>query len=218
MTQKKNSRARDTISKLNKVRHAQAKQIDILCNDMVSAHSDFVNQLQSLNFTNSFFESLLGLNDANSILENTVSTIANLLNNSNIAIWLKKDEKFEVHLQDQNNTPNPDKDKIENCFTPEICKKICESNSICSEDILIEMGFKIDQDFLNNTTFAAAPVGKMGASAGFILAYRNSENLFKKDELKRLGSVCPGLSKALSPFVPNTTETAVPTTGDDNSI
>jgi hypothetical protein len=218
LAQEKKSRARDVISKLNKVRHAQAKQIDILCNDMVSAHSDFVNQLQDLNFTNRFFESLLGLNDMGSILENAVNTSAQLLNNSSAAVWLKKPEKFEIHFQNQSGTSNPDKEQLEACFSPEICKKICESNSVCSEDILLEMGFDSEQELLNRNTFAAAPVGKMGASAGFILVYRDAEYPFKKDELRRLASICPALSKALSRFLPSTADTAVSASGEKDTI
>ena len=50
MNETRNKRVRSLVRKLNKVRKDQTKQIDILCNDMVSAHGDFVKQLKELTF------------------------------------------------------------------------------------------------------------------------------------------------------------------------
>jgi signal transduction histidine kinase len=45
-----NNRDNRAIQKLNQLRDKQDKQIDILCNDMVGAHKEFIKQLQTLTY------------------------------------------------------------------------------------------------------------------------------------------------------------------------
>ncbi|MHC4215473.1 MAG: hypothetical protein ACYSWP_19095, partial [Planctomycetota bacterium] len=68
MSKQQNKRALLAIRKLKRARDEQAGKIDILCNDIVSAHGDFVRQLDNLGFGVKFYESLLGESDTSGIL------------------------------------------------------------------------------------------------------------------------------------------------------
>jgi len=61
-------RLRLLISKLNKERRKQAQKIDILCNDFISAHRDFIKRLNTINFTANFYEAIVGTTGLSGLL------------------------------------------------------------------------------------------------------------------------------------------------------
>ena len=63
-----NKRLRQLIARLNKERKTRAKQIDILCNDFVTAQKDFIKSLKANSFAADFYESIAGLTDLNELL------------------------------------------------------------------------------------------------------------------------------------------------------
>jgi hypothetical protein len=70
-------RLRLLISKLNKERKKQSKKIDIICNDLISAHRDFIKRLNTISFATYFYESIIGITELNKLL----FTASNLIKN-----------------------------------------------------------------------------------------------------------------------------------------
>ena len=192
-----NKRARSLIRRLNRIRHKQAKQIDILCNDMISVHRDIVKQLKSLNFSVDFYESLLGQNDLTSLLNTSAELIRHYITNSNVAVFLLDCEGFELHMVDEESPIEIDTGRLESFFTSEVVENICRSNRVCSLDDIFEMGFVGNLSDLSRISAAVIPLGSFGVGIGFILLYRSAENKITSDELQRLTTITPGLCRAI---------------------
>ena len=197
MNNQRNKTARTLIRKLNKIRHEQAKKIDILCNDMVSAHSDFIKRLRALTFGVNFYEALLKENDLPRLLDSAADLIKSYVSNSNVAIFLLESDGFELHMTDEEHPIEVDKAKLESCFTPQVVSSICRSNQVCSLNDMFEMGLAGNLAMLGSISAAAIPLGRFGGSTGFILIYRSSDDQLTADELERITAIVPGLCDSI---------------------
>jgi hypothetical protein len=182
---------------LNKLRHEQAKKINILCTDIVSAHTDFVKQLTNLTSAVNFYESLLGHNDQAGLLNTAAELIKSSVPNSNIAVFLVGRNGFELHVTDEDEPVDIDAAGLESYFTSEVAGNICRSNKVCYLDDMFEMGLIGNLAELGRISAAAVPLGQPGPAVGFILIYRSSQNELTPDELKKIVAVTPGLCRAI---------------------
>ena len=196
MTKRHDKRLKKLAHDLNQVRHEQAKKIDILCNDMVSAHADFIKQLQTLTFGISFYESIIGHADLGSLLDAATELICQTVRDANVAVFLLETGSFELHMADDHPI-DFDADQIESCFTPDIVHNISRANRICSLDDLYEIGLQGNISMLSKLSIAAIPIGRYSSPAGFILIYRGAENKLTAEELQKVNAVTPGLCSAI---------------------
>ena len=192
-----NKRTRRLISKLNKIRHTQDRKIDILCNDMISAHRDFVKQLSSLNFTVDFYESILGQNDLGGLLNTAAERIKEYVADCNVAIFLLESEGFELHIVDQERPIDIDADSLESYFTPEVVRNICRSNRVNSLKDMFEMGLVGNVSDLSRISAAAVPLGRFGSGIGFILIYRGADKPLGCNDFEKLTTIQSGLCKTI---------------------
>jgi hypothetical protein len=193
----RNKKARQLIRRLNKLRHEQASKIDILCNDIVSAHTDFVKQLSNLTFGMNFYESLLGRTDFSGLLNTAAELIRDCVANANVAIFLADRGGFGLHLADDDEPVDIDTAGLESYFTSEVADNICRSNKVCSLDDMFEMGLIGNPGELGRICAAAVPLGRSGGALGFILVYRSSTKNLTADELEKIVGVIPGLCRAI---------------------
>ena len=98
-------RSRQVIKKLNAHRRKQAQQIDILCNDMVAAHTQFVRQVRKLTFAVNFYELTAGKITLSSLLETAAEVISEYVAQADISfILVEPDGGFSLHM---NNDDEP---------------------------------------------------------------------------------------------------------------
>jgi len=100
-------RLRLLVRKLNKERKKQAQKIDILCNDFISAQRDFIERLNTINFTASFYEAILGTTDLSSLLYTAGKLIKDEISDSNVTFFVlgfpfRKESRNGVPLQQDN--------------------------------------------------------------------------------------------------------------------
>lgn len=190
-------RLRRLTKRLNKERKRQAKQIDILCNDFIVAQKDFIKKLNIINFTSSFYESILGTTDLNSLLYTAVKLVKEELEDANVTFFLHQAETFELHIFESVKPITLEKQHLENCFSPELMDNICRANKVCTLEDMFEMGLQGKLVGLNNISAVTVPLGRGGLSLGFILVYRSSENKITPDNLKNISAITPGLSQAI---------------------
>lgn len=205
MESDRKKRALKLVRQLNQVRHRQGKKIDILCNDIVGAHRDFMEQLQVLTFGVNFYESLLGHTDLTSLLDATGAMVKKSVIGSNVSIFLIDSHGFKLHIVDDDQPIDVDADKIEGCFTETVVRDICHSDRICTLDDMCHIGLQANPNVLKNLSAAAVPLGKFGAPVGFVLICRPAQNPLKAEELERIVAIVPGLARAITSH----TETAI---------
>ncbi len=197
MSRQKNHRARRAIKKLNEIRHRQEKKIDILCNDMVGAHRDFIDQLKAADFSIRFYESIVGKNDLQTLMNASAGFIGDNIAEARVAAFLLDDDGFQLHMADDNRPIEVDQPRLENCFSLRLVEAICKANSVCSLDEMLQMGLNTEITDLTKISAAAMPLGSFGKGVGFILIYRDADSKLTAQELGGLRAITPGLYRAI---------------------
>lgn len=191
-------RLRLLIKKLNKDRKKQNKKIDILCNDLIAAQRNFIKRLNTISFAANFYESIIGTNDLNNLLDITVKLIQTQNTDANITFFLRQAESFDLHTFEGGRPIALEKQYLEYCFSPELMDNICKSNAVCTLDDMFAMGLQGNLNGLNKISAVTIPLGLFGSSLGFILVYRSSENKLTPNEISGISVIISGLSKAIS--------------------
>jgi hypothetical protein len=193
----RNKRLRLLVSKVNKARKRQAKKIDILCNDLIAEHRNFIKKLSTINFEASFYETILGTTDLKDLLHIAGKIIKDRITEANVAFFLRQQDNFELHRLESSQPSGFEKQRLENCFNNELVDNICKSNKICTLNCLLAMGLNGNPAMLNKISVATIPMGQFGMPGGFILIYRSCENELTEEELNNVATIIPGLSHAI---------------------
>jgi hypothetical protein len=202
----RNKRLRLLIRKFNKQRKKQAMQIDILCNDIMTAHKDFLKALKVLGFAADFYNAITGITDLNELLCTAGSYIQKHTPDVHIAFFLLaqggvegvQPENFEMHVFESDQPIDPDDRRVENFFNTELVINISKSNQICTVEDMLGMGLQYSPVFLEKISTAAIPLSTAGSSMGFMLIYRSSRNPLTADELKAVAQITPGLARSIA--------------------
>ena len=190
-------RALRAVRKLNEIRHKQDQKIDILCNDMVSANRDIIEQLNLLTSAVNFYESITGQTDISNLLDIAAGHIRHMVKNSNVAVFLTDSNGFEIHMADDSPI-EIDKKQFESYFTPEVVNDICRSSRVCSIEDMCNIGLQANPAVLSSISAAAVPLGRFTQPVGFILIYRKAENNLTAEELEKVTTITPGLRNAIT--------------------
>lgn len=202
----RNKRLRLLIRKFNKQRKKQAMQIDILCNDIMTAHKDFLKALHTIGFAADFYNAIVGLTDLNELLCTAGSYIQKHTPDVHVAFFLlaqsgvegMQPENFELHVFESDQPIDPEDRRVENFFNIELVTNISKSNQICTIEDMLGMGLQCSPVFLEKISTAAIPLATAGSSIGFMLVYRSSHNPLTANELKALAQITPGLGRSIA--------------------
>lgn len=202
----RNKRLRLLIRKFNKHRKKQAKQIDILCNDIISAHRDFLKALHTIEFAADFYNAIAGLTNLNELLCMAGSYIQKYMPNVHVAFFLLaqsgieglQPDNFELHVFESDEPVEFEDRRVENLFNTELVISIAKSNQLCTIEDMLGMGLQCSPVFLEKISTAAIPLTTAGSSIGFILIYRSSHNKLTADELKAIAQITPGLARSIA--------------------
>jgi len=194
----RNKRLRLLIGRLNRVRKQQAKQIDILCNDLIVAQKHFIKQLKVIGFAADFYETIAGLTDINELLVAASALMQDQIPDVNIAFFLLSGDNFEMHIFESDRPIDLDEKRIENFFTSEVVETIAKSNRLCTIDDMLAMGLECNPRCIEKVTAAGLPLNSRGRSLGFVLFYRSSNRPFTPEELKSINHVSAGFSRAIT--------------------
>lgn len=190
-------RVLSVIKKLNKVRKVQGKKIDILCNDMLTAQKQIVGQMLSFDFMLDFYESIIGQHNINKLLSAASQKIIENIPESNIAIYLNKDNAFRATHLNENFKNNLTLQQLTDIFEISTARSIGRSNMICGIEEMLSMGLNSSLKSFNNYSIFAVPLSGYSRSEGFILIWRERANPINSNEIDRLASVSVPLVKAI---------------------
>ena len=204
--ERRNKRLRQLISRLNKERKKQAKQIDILCNDFVAAQKDFIKSLNTIGFAADFYEAIVGLTELNELLCTAGNLVKDQIPDANVAFFLlapsiaegPQSDNFELHIFESDQPIDLEDRRIENFFTAELVGDIAKSNRICTIEDMLAMGLAGSPACLEKISTAAIPLSTPASSMGFVLIYRSSRNQLTADELKAVAQITPGLGRSIA--------------------
>ena len=183
---------------LNKDRKRQAKQIDILCNDLIAAQRGFIRKLKTISFRASFYESIVGLIELNTLLYTAARQIQNENDDTSIIFFLREGESFKMHVFADDRPSALDNEQLADCFSAESMDNICNSNKVCSLEDMYQMGLQGNLTGSNGVSAVTIPLGLFGSPLGFMFVYRAAENKLTADETDVISAVASGLSQAIA--------------------
>jgi hypothetical protein len=187
------NRIRRVVSELNKIRRIQRCKIDILCNDIIGSQRNFLNQLKAMSLQIELYESLIGNADIESIFNDFIDTVQNLIGGISIAIWIGN--SFETHAFYEQEYTSEQTDLIESCFNSEIADRIYKSRRCIELEELFEIGLP-ESDVFSKLSVAVIPLQDI-CHQGFILIYRSANLPIRLQEINDIAVLVPGLSRAI---------------------
>jgi hypothetical protein len=197
LKEEKNLRLRRVVRQLNQIRRAQKQQIDILCNDILTAHSDFINHLKNFRFAADFYENILGITDSDVLAKAIGEFFTNNLNGINTAVVFMVSGRPQVHIY----ATDPNLEEIPSQLSPYLSARmvqlVCQGGKICTADDLCTMEFFAGPAVLKKISLAAIGLNKAGPALGMLIIYRSAEQALSQSELAQVSSVVGGLSTAL---------------------
>jgi len=202
----RNLRLRRLVRKLNSIRMAQKKQIDILCNDILSAHGEFINHLKSFRFAADFYESLLGAANLDAIAASAGDFLTKNTAGCSVAIIFTASDPLrqqneasalQIHFYSEDPQLEDIPSHIRQTLTAKMVESVCHSSKICSADDLCKMGFFAGPAILKRISLATIGLNNTGPALGMILLYRSADKPLSNSEISTVSSAVKGLSKAV---------------------
>lgn len=194
----RNKKLRLLIKKLNKERKKQAQQIDILCNDLISAQRDFMKRLKVVSFVANFYESILGATDLNHLLYTAAELIKEQIDDANVTFFLCRTDTFEQHPFEGGSDLAHEKEHFISCFTTELIENICAANKVCTLENMFAMGLHGNLVKLSKISAVTVPLDNIYSQSGFMLIYRSSERKLTSNEIGSISAIANGLSRAIA--------------------
>jgi hypothetical protein len=193
---RRNTKYRQLIRKLNGIRKEQARKIDILCNDILAAHGDFINHLKNFQFAADFYESILGQTNPD-LLAKAVGEFFTNNFGVNAAVVFMVSGQPQIHIY----ATDPDLEEIPSQISPYLTARmvqmVCQTGKICTADELCTMGFFAGPAVLKKISLAVIGLNKAGPALGMIILYRSAEKPLSNSEQAQASSIVGGLSIAL---------------------
>jgi hypothetical protein len=197
LEEQKNSKMRQLIRKLNNIRRTQKQQIDILCNDILAAHGDFINHLKSFRFAADFYERLLDATNLDTLAASTSEFFAENIKGCSVAIILTISDVPQIHFYSKDPSLEDIPSHISPHLTAKMVESVCQSSQICRADELCRMGFFAGPAVLKRISLAAIGLNNTGPVLGMILLYRPADKPLRDVELAQVVSVVKGFAKAV---------------------
>lgn len=190
-------RLRLLVRQRSRQRRRQARQIDVLCNDLVGAQRTFLHRLQDIGFAAEFYRALLGSTDVRVLLARAGQTIAQEFPGVAVAFFLRQPDGGEFYAAPGGESLHDGRRRPQDCFDPELAEAICKRNQPCTLDDLSRVGADSDWETLNRYSLMTLPLSDQGRSLGFVLLYCRLPQVLHATDIRRVRPVLCGLAQAV---------------------
>lgn len=204
MTRKKEkrlTRLRNTVKRLNEARKVVSKKVDLLCNDLVTAYGDLSKQLDTVRMQESFRQLLHEAKDLEQMLCHAMDWLLRQLGYSNVALWLASDEaEFQLGAYMKYNIAGepPMTDAMEKGLLPLIVR---ESFVNLSGQEARERLTPPELLYLSDQTILGVNCTYLGESLATIVLFRDSAKAFTDEDAAMLKIIAPIFATSLAGMV-----------------
>ncbi|MBP8303682.1 MAG: GAF domain-containing protein [Phycisphaerae bacterium] len=193
--QTRRKRLRSLIRNVNRQRRRQARQIDLLCHDLIGSQRQFIRHLETIGFAAAFYKGLLGVRDLGQVLDAAGQSLREQVPQAHLVFHLRQHGLFRQFAPEGGQTS--DSVQLIECFTPELAEGICRTNRTCRLDDLLGLGLQANPAVVSRLSAVTIPLCRSGRSIGFLMACRRSHHPLTASEVRRLSAVAPGLAIAI---------------------
>lgn len=184
------------IRQLNAERKRHAMKVDILCNDLVETQKLFVNRLNTIDFSSSFYESIIGATELDELFSHAAERIESQVWGAEVAFFLRRNNRIDIYPGRDSDNISQEFRNIRNCMSLSLVKNICNVNKICTLDEIFAMDFDGSLEGAAKLSATAFPIGLV-KSSGFMLVSRDNGSELGSYEIANIAAITGGLSKAV---------------------
>lgn len=188
-------RIRQLVRRVNRQRKKQARQIDILCNDLIGAQREFIRQLGTLNFAATYYRSILGVVDVPTLFGRTGQSLQELFPETHIVFCRPGQEPWCYHTDHRG--PATGDLNLEQYLDATVIAAISQCNRSCDTEDMLGFGLQVNPCVLTTCKAVTLPLIDQGRVLGFMLLYRHGRG-FQPQELAPVTAMSSGLGRALS--------------------
>ena len=197
MIKQREIRIRRLVKTLNYSRKKQAGKIDILCNDMVNIHREFIKTIDTLAFAAEFYKSIIAARDLSALLAQVHQQLKPNLTNSALTFFVKRAASFEVYSFGQNSPNQAESIDITDLFTDDLLEKLTESVETCSLNELLEWGLPIKPTHAARLFINATPITRFGKGIALIVNHGPAKTNPAQKLTPMITAINEGLYKAI---------------------
>ncbi len=197
MDQRRHQKLRRLVKTLNRNRRKQAKQIDLLCGDFITAHRGFLRTLDRLTFAADFYEAVIGTTDLDDLVNTALGHIQGRLPEARVACLVRKDACLALHTADSPASHSLTRYKLLQAFTLEMVEAVCRENRICTLDEIFALAAGDSTCSFAGNWAAAVPLAVPGFAAGLLLLLADGPTAVTDDRLSDIAAVAPALARAV---------------------
>jgi len=191
-------RVRLLVRKLNKARKKQAKQIGILCHDLIDAQRDYNRRLSVIGLAAGFYKSILGINDLDTLLTVASEHMVETTDVAQVVFVIRTENNCKSYVCGDSTLPMERDIRLEQLFSSEVMDSICNSRRPCTMDDMLAMGLQIRPKDFSQVSALTIPLTDGACARGFMLLYQENGHPLSKIQIKQLMSISGGLSKAIT--------------------
>lgn len=195
MSQKnRNERVRLMVKALNKDRKKQARQIDLLCHDLIDAQRAFVRRLEAIGFAAGLYKSLLGVQDTEQILRILNNEVQLLLPSMDVNFVIRQTNGCKIYPLE---ATTRDEGHPVDAFDGALVDAVCRANKTCQLDDLLGMGLSVSPQKASRVQMTTLPLPQGGRCMGFIVLTSPANTTVPSGMVEQIALVGSGISQAL---------------------
>ena len=193
--------------KLNRARIEVSEQVDLLCNDLVTAYQELACQMQNANQTGEFTSVVEDELDLETLLRKTLEHLILKVGPSNAAIFLPATlDEYSLGGYVNYDCDKTTVDGLLDTLADTLAPRVAESG----EDLVhLESDPEIDRwtggglapGDLRNTAAVAVPCISEGECLAVVTLFRSHDEAFDRDHLNLLSALGPALGAALERII-----------------
>jgi hypothetical protein len=190
----RNKRVRLMVKALNKDRKKQARQIDLLCHDLIDAQRAFVRRLETIGFAAGLYKSLLGAKDTEQVLRILVNEVQSALPGTDINLVLRQENGCKIFPLE---TTTRDEGHPVDAFDGALVDVVCRANKTCHLDDLLGMGLSVSPQKAGRIQMTTLPMPQGGRCMGFIVLTSPANVTVPSHMMEQIALAVSGISQAV---------------------
>jgi YesN/AraC family two-component response regulator len=200
-TEKRLTRLRDAVKRLNDARKMVSKKVDLLCNDLISAYGELSKQFDLVRVQESFRNCLNEAKDLEQLLCHTMDWMLRQIGYTNIAVWLAGDDE-EMQLGAYMKYTIAGEQALTDALRKGIVKQAIRDGIVrLSGDELRQRLTPAELDYLGDQELIAINCTYLAESLGVMVFFRDGKTGFKDEDMATIQQVCPLFAVALAGIV-----------------
>jgi YesN/AraC family two-component response regulator len=199
--EKRLSRLRDAVKRLNDARKTVSKKVDLLCNDLISAYGELSKQLDLVRVQEGYKHSMSEAKDLEQLLCHTMDWMLRQLGYANIAVWLAGDDD-DFQLGAYMKYTLPGETKLTEALRTGMVKLAVKDEAIhlSGDDLRAKLTSR-EMEFLKDQDVLAVNCSYLAESLAVVVMFRDAKSGFTEEDAATLKTVCPLFATALAGIV-----------------